>query len=85
MMEQKSHPGPRRQVHHWKPKWKDTRITKWVCIGCGIEKKSTINFQGGFPTTVYRAQNGTEYGRAPACQPHAQPNIEECVIDVPQT
>jgi len=83
--EAKSHPGPRRQVHHWKPLWKEFRIVKYQCIRCTVKKTTKLRDPREFPTTIYTMPDGSEVHRAPPCQPHTQPNIEECVIDVPQT
>lgn len=81
-MNAKSHPGPRSNQHRWKITFKDKRLTTFQCCDCPLMKRSRINFQGGFPNTVYTLPGGAEFGRAPACQPLSQPNIEECVIDV---
>jgi len=66
MMEQKSHPGARWQVHHWK--WVHAEFGKkvYLCLNCKVRKISKLN-PGSWPSTVYRAPNGTEYGRAPEC------------------
>jgi hypothetical protein len=65
-MEQKSHLGPHRAMHKWKITWKDKRVTKFQCCACPLRKIATINYQGGFPNTVYEL-NGVQFGRAPEC------------------
>jgi hypothetical protein len=60
----------KRAVHHWKPLWKGTSITKFICLGCGLKKTATVNFAaGGFPSIVYIRTDGTQFkGKVPECE-----------------
>lgn len=67
MIEQKSHPGVRRQVHHWKWVHAEFGTKVYVCLTCKCRKVSKLN-PGGWPSTVYTSAGGAKFERAPECE-----------------